>query len=473
MRYFSFISDVTVSTLSHSNPRDDLSTRTADELIVLIDCDRPMAGSLRCRLDGIDQVIIGRGARRHVERTGNRLFIKLPDGRVSTSHATITAEGEAFVLQDAGSKNGIVVNGARATRHILRDGDVLECGRTFFRYRAGCQRPADEPLDLEYADGTQMANGLYTFCEPLARQLRRLDEIARSALPVLISGASGTGKELVARAIHELSQRPGPFVGVNCGALPENLVEAELFGARRGAFTGATEERAGLVRFSHEGTLFLDEVGELPLRAQPTLLRVLQEHEVLAIGATRPVRVDLRVVTATHRNLDLLTQNNQFRADLLARIVGVTIELPRLRDRLDDIGIITAALLARHVGAGRPAPTITVAAMRLLLRYAWPLNVREFEHALRAALTLSSERIDVEHLPAALSTAGNTPAAASTPRPQRKWTPEQQARRDEVEALLIAHQGNISQVARVMGKDRVQIRRWIKMFEIAIDHLVD
>ena len=472
MRYFPFISDVTVSTLSHDNPRDDQSTRTADELIVLIDCDRPTTGSIRCRLDDVNEVVIGRGSRRQVERAGHRLLIKLPDGRVSTSHATITAEGDAFILQDVGSKNGIVVNGARAARHILRDGDVFECGRTFLRYRAACQRPATEPLDLEYADGTQLANGLYTFHEPLARQLRRLDEIARSALPVLISGASGTGKELVARAIHALSQRRGPFVGVNCGALAENLVEAELFGARRGAFTGATEERTGLVRFSHEGTLFLDEVGELPLRAQPTLLRVLQEQEVLAIGATRPVHVDLRVVTATHRNLDLLTQNNQFRADLLARIVGVTIQLPRLRDRLDDVGIIVSALLTREVGAGRPTPTITVAAMRQLLRYAWPLNVRELDHALRAALTLSPERIDVEHLPAAVCAAGSAPVAAAASQPQRKWTPEQQARRDEVEALLIAHHGNISQVARVMGKDRVQIRRWIKMFDIAIDHLV-
>ncbi|MGZ3440427.1 MAG: sigma 54-interacting transcriptional regulator, partial [Polyangia bacterium] len=357
------------------------------------------------------------------------------------------------------------------TRHLLRDGDLFECGRTFFRDRAARQRPANEPLDLDYADGARMAPGLFTFHEPLARQLRRLGEIARSTVPVLIAGASGTGQELVARAIHELSQRRGPFVGVNCGALPENLVEAELFGARRGAFTGAVEERTGLIRFSHEGTLFLDEVGELPLRAQPTFLRVLQEQEVLAVGATRPVPVDLRVVTATHRNLDLLVQNNQFRPDLLARIVGVIIELPTLRERLDDFGILLSTLMTRHVTAGRTAPTISVAAMRLLLRYAWPLNVRELEHTLRAALALASQRIDVEHLPAAVRAAA-TGAATPMPSPARAWTPEQQARRDEIEALLIEHHGNISQVARVMGKDRVQIRRWIRMFGITVDHLV-
>ncbi|MGZ3443172.1 MAG: FHA domain-containing protein [Polyangia bacterium] len=232
MRYFPFISDVTVSTLSQAYPRDDQATRTADELILLVDCDRPTMGSICSRLDGVGEVIIGRGTRREVERAGRRLAIKLPDGRVSTTHATISAEGAAFVLQDAGSKNGVIVNGARVTRHLLRDGDLFECGRTFFRYRAARQRPASEPLDLDYADGARMATGLFTFHEPLARQLRRLGEIARSTVPVLIAGASGTGKELVARAIHELSQRRGPFVGVNCGALPENLVEAELFGAR-------------------------------------------------------------------------------------------------------------------------------------------------------------------------------------------------------------------------------------------------
>ena len=465
------MTDATLSTLSHSNAPEDRAGAIADELILVLECDRPMAGSARHRLDGIDEAVIGRGARRAVERSDCRLSLDLPDRRVSTQHASLSSEGAQLVLRDLDSKNGVSVNGARVSHHVLRDGDVIECGRTFFRYRMAVSRPAGEPLDVDCGDATALAAGLVTFYEPLARQLRTLAEIASSSLPVLILGPSGTGKELVARAIHSLSQRPGAFVGVNCGALPENLVEAELFGARRGAYTGAAEDRTGLVRASHQGTLFLDEVGELPTRAQPTLLRTLQEHEVLAVGATRPVDVDLRLVTATHRKLDALVQREQFRTDLLARISGVVLELPPLRERIDDVGIIIAALLARHTSTDNRVPIIGSDAMRLILRYSWPLNIRELEHALRAALALSPERIDVEQLPAALRGA-TAPAQPSPAAAARRWTPEQEARRAEVAALLVEHRGNVSEVARRMGKDRVQIRRWIKLFGLSLDELV-
>jgi transcriptional regulator with PAS, ATPase and Fis domain len=299
-----------------------------------------------------------------------------------------------------------------------------------------------------------------------------LADVACTSIPVLILGATGTGKELVARAVHARSQRRGAFVGVNCGALPENLVEAELFGARRGAFTGATDDRPGLVRSSHEGTLFLDEIGELSARAQPTLLRVLQEHEILAVGATRPVGVDLRLVAATHRNLDALVQAGTFRADLLARISGVVVALPTLVERLDDFGILLSSLLSRHVAAGQALPSITPAAMRAMLRHEWPLNIRELEHAIRAALALSPARIDLEQLPAAVRGGGGNSEKSAPVTPPRAYTPEQEARRRELEALLVAHRGNISEVARQMNKDRVQIRRWIRMFGISIDELV-
>ena len=154
---------------------------------------------------------------------------------------------------------------------------------------------------------------------------------ARSQVPVLVSGETGTGKELIASAIHQLSGRPGPFVAVNCGAIAPNLVESELFGYRKGAFSGALEDRPGLVRSSEHGTLLLDEIGDLPLAAQAALLRVLQESEVLPVGGTRPVKVDLRVVAATHRDLGALAAQDRFRRDLLARLDGARIMLPALR----------------------------------------------------------------------------------------------------------------------------------------------
>ncbi len=292
--------------------------------------------------------------------------------------------------------------------------------------------------------------------------------MARTSLPVLILGASGTGKELVSRAVHALSQRRGAFVGVNCGALPENLVEAELFGARRGAFTGASDDKPGLVRASDQGTLFLDEIGDLALRAQPALLRILQEREVLAIGATRATAVDLRVVAATHRDLEDMVGQEKFRADLLARICGFVVRMPSLRERLEDFGLIVAEILSRHSAR----PTITVDAMRVLLRHGWPLNVRELEHALRAAIALSPARIDVPQLPASVR---EQPNAAAKPPPRRgrrpMLTPEQLARRQSLCALLAQHRGNISAVARELGKDRVQIRRWIRQLDISLDEL--
>ncbi|MGZ3429728.1 MAG: sigma 54-interacting transcriptional regulator, partial [Polyangia bacterium] len=397
------MSEATLSTLSHSDVRQDGDDVVADELILLLECDRPSASSARHRLAGIDEVVIGRGSARQVERSGHLLSLRVPDARISTVHAILRRDGLAFAISDEGSKNGLVVNGRRVERQLLRDGDVIECGRTFLLFRVGRARPRDEPLDLDAAAMTPAAPGLATFHQPLAAQFRALTEVARTPLPVLILGASGTGKELVSRAVHALSQRHGAFVGVNCGALPENLVEAELFGTRRGAFTGASDDKPGLVRASDHGTLFLDEIGDLPLRAQPALLRILQEREVLSIGTTRAVTVDLRVVAATHRDLDEMVRQQKFRSDLLARVCGFVVRMPSLRARLEDFGLLVAGLLSRHDAADA---TFTIDAMRALLRYAWPLNVRELEHALRAALALSPTRIDASHLPPAVREAG-------------------------------------------------------------------
>ncbi len=454
------ISEPTVTTVSRSAVRGRRDAEVGAALVVLLECDRPLAGSSRHRLVGIDEVVIGRSATRQVERDGARLTLRFADARISTTHASITRADGAFVLADRQSKNGVIVNGRRVDGQRLRDGDVIECGRTFFLFLESCTCSSGEPLDL-HARELPSAMGVPTFHGPLAVQLRALEEVARTDIPVLVFGASGTGKELLSRAVHARSARAGAFVPVNCGALPENLVESELFGARKGAFTGA-EDKPGLVRASDGGTLFLDEIGDLPLRAQPALLRVLQEREVLAVGATRPAKVDLRVVAATHRDLEAEVRAGRFRADLLARLSGFIVRLPPLRKRLEDFGLLVAALLARH--GGRDV-TVSNGAMRALLGHPWPLNVRQLEHCLRAALALSPDRIDeVELPPAAVEPA---PVVAA-----KKLTPEQQKRREELCALLVAHDGNIAAVARQMGKDRVQIRRWLRMFGISPDELL-
>ncbi len=462
-----------------ADPRLDLqgaaSSVVADELFVLFECDRPGAASTRSRLIGIDEVIIARGSRRSIEREHGRLRVTLPDGLVSSAHARLRRDGTAYIIEDLRSKNGLVVNGSRVDSRILRDGDLIECGQTVLLYRAGRARPIGDPLDVDCDDRSAADVGLFTFHEPLAQQLRSLKEIARAQIPILILGPTGTGKELVARAAHALSRRGGTFVAVNCSALPDGLVDAELFGVRRGAFTGASEDRPGLVRSSHEGTLFLDEVGELTQSAQAKLLRVLQEQEVLSVGATKPVSVDLRLITATHRNLDELVREKRFREDLVARISAFIVQLPTLRERIEDFGIIVAALLVRHVARGEALPTITPEAMRLLLRYPWPQNIRELEHCLRRAIALSPRQIAVEHLPEALRQEGEPPTVPLGPSAARRrpQPPHQETRWLELHRtlheLLLEYRGNISEVARRLGKDRTQVRRWMRMLALSAE----
>jgi transcriptional regulator with PAS, ATPase and Fis domain len=219
-----------------------------------------------------------------------------------------------------------------------------------------------------------------------------IDRAARRDTAVLLVGESGTGKELLARALHRNSPRAtGPFVAVNCSAIPDTLLESELFGYRRGAFTDAREDQRGLFQAASHGTLFLDEIGDMPPALQAKLLRVLQEKEVQPLGASALVPIDVRVVTATHRNLDALVRQERFRQDLLYRINVVEVWVPPLRDRLEDLPPLTQHLLDK-LGArlGLPGCTISPAAMAVLGQYPWPGNVRELENVFERALVLGS-----------------------------------------------------------------------------------
>jgi two-component system NtrC family response regulator len=244
--------------------------------------------------------------------------------------------------------------------------------------------------------------------------MRQVLEIVRRAAPseatVLLTGESGTGKELVARAIHQASdRRHGPFVTVNCAAIPAELLESELFGHVRGSFTGAVADRAGKFERAHGGTLFLDEVGELPAILQPKLLRALQEHEIDPVGG-QARRVDVRVVAATNRDIEAALASGQFREDLYYRLAVINVDLPPLRARRDDIPLLTRHFLGKHAGN---AVAVSDAALALLERYDWPGNVRELENAVQRMVVLRrSDRLDVDDLPAKIRDSGS-PAPSS------------------------------------------------------------
>ena len=247
---------------------------------------------------------------------------------------------------------------------------------------------------------------------------QRIERVARSMAPVLLQGESGTGKELVARAVHDCSHRAGgPFIAVNCGAIPENLIEAEFFGVRKGAYTGAAQDRDGYFQASRGGTLFLDEIGDLPLSMQAKLLRVIQERHVRALGAVQEEPVDARLVSATHKDLAAEVRAGRFRQDLFYRIHVIEIRLPALRERREDLPILVDALL-RRLGAesGHPPPRLSERALQWLQSHPLPGNVRELENLLHRALALGSgDVLEPEDLGDPLRP--EAPPAASAPEP--------------------------------------------------------
>ena len=425
-------------------------------LIVLLVCDDPAAGSSRHALAELDEVVVRRAAARRATRSARRLELGVPDARLSQVHARFRRELTRWVVEDAGSKNGVLVNGTRHQRAALSDGDVLQLGHTFFLFRAAIAG-ARYPVDCDRSGIAAPVAGLATFVPSLAAAFDDLAVVARTGAAILISGETGTGKELVARAVHAFAGRTGTFVAVNCGALPETIAESELFGFRKGAFSGATQDRLGLIRSADRGTLVLDEIGDLALGSQATLLRVLQEREVCPVGTSEPVAVDLQVVAATHHDLAAAITQDRFRRDLHARLAAFTLRLPALRERLDDLGLLIAELLARMPADGGPV-RFTAEAVVAMLRHDWPSNIRELAACLVVATALArGEPVRPEHLPETVRG-----GAARAPEPDD----DGDARRAELVALLVAHGGNISAVARAARRSRVQIHRLLLRFGI-------
>jgi DNA-binding NtrC family response regulator len=290
---------------------------------------------------------------------------------------------------------------------------------------------------------------------PMQRVKKLIERIAPTDSTVLVLGETGTGKELVARRIHQLSRRAqAPFVAVNCGALPENLVESELFGHRKGAFTGADAPRKGLLEVANGGTLFLDELGELDKSMQVKLLRFLESGEVRRVGENEAFTVDVRVVCATHRDLEQMVVKETFREDLYFRVNTFEIHLPPLRERKDDIPVLARTLVARHMKKPTaPADVLTDAAIEVLKHHDWNGNVRELANAVEhAAIMADGGRIDVEHLPAAVTRRSRRvkaphfdPAELEKPRTLRE------IEMDVIHASLERNQGDKPKTALELG----------------------
>jgi transcriptional regulator with GAF, ATPase, and Fis domain len=450
---------------------------TGPMLSLVLEYGRPTALSTRHLLSELDQVLLGRGEQRAARRdlATRTLHLAIPDRRVSTLHARLERAAAGWLLVDCDSKNGTRVNGQPASRQMLADGDRVEIGHCLFRFFDDYAVARGAAVDLDLADDG--LDDLATLDPALAALIEQLSRVARSATSILIEGETGTGKEVLARTVAARSGRTGRMVAVNCGALPAALVESALFGHRRGAFSGAVADAAGLIRAADGGTLFLDEIGDLPLPAQAALLRVIQEREVLPVGASEAVPVDVRVVAATHRDLDALVMAQAFRADLLARLAGFRVQVPTLRDRRADLGLLIGRLWARHGGG---AKGLTAEAARRLTLYPWPANVRELEQAITSALSLADgPLVDLGHLPAAVqgraATAATPPSAlapppsATTPRgaanadplatdPAGSPLPDDPPAEDSEKAriLRVLQQcgGNQSRAAEVLGMTR-------------------
>ena len=297
---------------------------------------------------------------------------------------------------------------------------------------------------------------------------RRIEKLAGTAASVLIQGESGTGKELVARAIHRYGKRSsGPFVPVNCGAIAETLMESELFGHVRGAFTGATADKPGLFQVADGGTIFLDEIGEMDVELQKKLLRVLQEREVRPVGGKTVSRVDVRVIAATNRDLRAMMESGQFRQDLYYRVAVINLDLPPLRERGDDIELLIEHFIDRAAAElGLDRKEFTPEAMDALQRYQWPGNVRELDNEVKKALTLSDERVGIEDLSVHLQgeAAQVEPTLVRAEEGATLKESLEQVERSLIEQALDRTGGNQTQVAKDLGISRVWLRKKMERY---------
>lgn len=312
--------------------------------------------------------------------------IKLSDPFVSDVHAKLICEKGKVLLYDLRSTNGTYVNGLKVTEVELTQDSICKLGNTEFQLEIKDHRQKVKALDLNnfgpFIGKSQKMQELYTL----------IQQVAPSFAPVCILGETGTGKELVAKSLHELSGRTGPWVSLNCGAIAKDLIQSELFGHEKGAFTGALQQRQGVFEQAKGGTLFLDEVAELPLELQANLLRVLESGIVRRVGGNQDITVDARIVCATHQSLPRLVQEKKFREDLYFRLNVLPLEVPALREKKEDISVLAQYFLKMFSPSHRSI-NLSPSALELLGNYSWPGNIREFKNAIQRAVILAKNEV--------------------------------------------------------------------------------
>ncbi|MBN1605238.1 MAG: sigma 54-interacting transcriptional regulator [Polyangiaceae bacterium] len=395
--------------------------------------------------------------------------VTLPGKETSRRHAEIQPVGPLYVVRDLGSTNGVLLNGQRVEHAVLSAGDVLRLG-DWIGVVVG---PENGPSSAFEVDQGMLVG-------PVLRPVLELGRrAARAGLSTVMEGETGTGKELLARALHTWSDRTGPLVAINCAALPESLAEAELFGHAKGAFTGAARPSLGKIRAADGGTLLLDEVSRLSLPLQAKLLRVLDQREVLPLGESAPVAVDVVVLAATQQPLNDLVLMDRFARDLQMRLEGATLRLPPLRERRQEMGYLVAELAKKHAKSQTPA--LDAKLVEALCLYAWPGNLRELDQLVRRLVSLYADqpRLGLSHLPQHMLPRSNAVEPPSSPasvpsgaagRPSAPFPDAQGATepltRQRLERVLRDNSGNIRQAATELGIRRQDFYRFFSKAEL-------
>jgi transcriptional regulator with GAF, ATPase, and Fis domain len=418
---------------------EQLAARAAERpvpgLVVLFDRGGPSARVIRLERGGVE---LGRGA------------AGIDDERASRRHTEVARGGDRWRVRDLESRNGTFLDGARVESEAVRaDGGLLRIGRTLFLLAADV-RP--------FAGGVAVTSGAIVG-PTLRRAWSEIERAATAGDTLLVTGETGTGKELAARAFHDAGPAPrGPFVAVNCAAIPEGVAERLLFGAKKGAYSGASADADGYFRAADRGTLFLDELGELDLAVQGKLLRALETREIVPLGATHGARVDVRVVAATTRDVRKAVADGAFRRDLYFRVGRPEVELPPLRARVEEIPWLLARAL-NEIDKALVADALFVEACAVR---AWPGNVRELMaavrragHAARAGQRTIVEDRDLEP-DAGLAFETTGAGERSQPEPTRA----------EIETALQRARGNVTAAAKTLGLYRNQLRRWLAKHEV-------
>jgi transcriptional regulator with GAF, ATPase, and Fis domain len=405
----------------------------------------------------------------------------LSDKAVSTTHVELVAKEKGFLLRDLGSTNGTFVGDLRIQEVWVKPGTVVKLGTSQLRFE-----PVSGSVDIEISKSER-------FFEIVGRSVRMreifatLEKVAPTELTVLIRGETGTGKELVARAIHRASRRKeAPMVVQDCSAIPKDLIESTLFGHERGAFTGATDRHRGSFEQADNGTIFLDELGELDLAMQPKLLRVLENREIKRVGGDRQIPVNVRVVAATNRDLRARVNEGQFREDLFYRLSVVSIELPPLRQRPEDIPLLAQYFLddvaERRFPGENKKFTVTPEAMARLASHPWPGNIRELKNTIERAAALADETeigvADVlpgaaQKVPSVIVSGGQHPSewASQFVEEALPFKDAKQRLLDVFEAaylkaLLDKHEGNVTRSAQAAGLTRYHLRELAKKYGV-------